>query len=76
MDDDEISMETQELDMEVSFEKRFGWYVVLNRVSENRITAHDEITKKGIIEVMNQLVYLIEYSKEEQRLMKKAMSSN
>lgn len=59
--------------MEVSFEKRFGWYVVINKVTGNRIEAHNEIFNKKVLEVMNQLVYLVEYDKEQDRLHKKAM---
>ena len=73
MGDDEILMAQQEMDMEDTFEKRFGWYVVLNKITNNEITKHDEVLQKKIIEIMNQLVYIVEYDKEQIRLQKKAM---
>ena len=72
MDDAAIALAEQEADMEVSFEKRFGWYVVTNRVTKGDITKHTQVYEKGIIEIMNQLVYLVEYDKEQQRMMREA----
>ena len=74
MDDAQIALAEQEADMEVSFEKRFGWYVVTNRITKGDITKHTQVYEKGIIEVMNQLVYLVEYDREQQAMMKKAMN--
>lgn len=74
MDPAQIALLEQEGDMEVSFEKRFGWYVVTNRITKGDITKHDEIYRKGIIEIMNQLVYLVEYDKEQEKMMKRALS--
>jgi hypothetical protein len=73
MDNSEVLREELENDMEVTFEKRFGWYVVLNRVTENRITEHDEVLGKKVVEVLNQLLYLVEYDKEQVKEQKKAM---
>ena len=69
----EVSMAEQETDLELTFEKRFGWYVVINRVAQNNVNEHDQILQKTIIEVLNQLLYLIEYDKEQARMQKKAM---
>ena len=72
----EDSMEAQEIGMEISFEKRYGWYVVINRVADGDITKHNQIYEKNVIEILNQLVYLIEFDNEQVRLQKKAMSKN
>jgi len=68
-------MAKQEMDLEVSFEKRFGWYVVINRISNGDITKHSVILSKNVIEILNQLVYLIEYDKEQVRLQKQALQN-
>ena len=69
-------METQEISPENDFQKTFGWYVVVNRITGNDFVKHDYVYKKGIMEVLNQLSYLISYDKEQERLMKKAQNSN
>lgn len=58
-------MEVEETDMEKnSFSKRFGWYVILNRVCSDDITRHTQILDKTILEVLNQLSYMIEKQNE------------
>ena len=59
--------------LENYFEKTFGWFIVLNRISQDDITKHKEVIKKTIIEVLNQLSYLIEKDRKLERLQKKAM---
>jgi hypothetical protein len=76
MERDKVRMEEQEETMVVTFEKRFGWYAVLNRVAADDITRHDEIITKSVIEVLNQLSYLIEKDKELVRLQKKAQQKS
>jgi hypothetical protein len=73
MDNSEVLPEQLEDDNEITFEKRFGWYVVLNRVTDNKIKEHDEVLGKKVVEVLNQLLYLIEYDKEQVKQQKKAM---
>ena len=73
MDSSEVLREELENDMEVTFEKRFGWYVVLNRVTDNKIKDHDQVLEKKVVEVLNQLLYLVEYDKEQIKEQKKAM---
>jgi hypothetical protein len=73
MENAEGVVETQEDGMEITFEKRFGWYVVTNRISNGDVTKHTQIYEKNVIEVLNQLVYLIAYDNEQVRLQKKAM---
>jgi hypothetical protein len=72
MGDAGVGNQELEDDMEASFEKRYGWYVILNRLADNKISAHNEIFDKKIIEALNQLVYLIAYDKEQLRLYKEA----
>jgi hypothetical protein len=73
MDEDEARMEFEEDSMENSFQKVFGWYLVLNRIASNDFTKHDHIYEKTIMEVLNQLNFLVQYDKEQERLQKKAM---
>lgn len=69
---DKVRMASQEVDMEITFEKRFGWYLVLNRVGNDDITRHEEITRKTIIEVLNQLSYMVEKDREQVKQQKRA----
>jgi uncharacterized HAD superfamily protein len=73
LDANKNSLDDEEIDMENYFEKTFGWFIVLNRISQDDITKHSEIIKKTIIEVLNQLSYQIEKDKKLERLHKKAM---
>ena len=74
MDSTQTDLDIPDPSVEYSFEKRFGWYVALNRICQNNIAQHDQVLEKKTIEVLNQLVYLIELGKEEEREMKKAMA--
>ncbi len=69
---DKVRMEMAKENMDKSMEEKFGWYLVLNRIANDDITRHDSITKKGIIEALNMLSYLIEKDKEEVKRFKKA----
>lgn len=68
---DKIRMEEQEEGMEKSMEQKFGWFMVLNRITDDDLTRHDSVIKKGIYECLNQLSYLIEKDKEEIKRQKK-----
>jgi hypothetical protein len=72
MERDKVRLEEQEETMVTTFEKTFGWFAVLNRVAIDDVTRHDEIITKSVIEILNQLSYLIEKDKELIRLQKKA----
>ena len=76
MDEDEDNVETQEDIVENHFQKTFGWYVVINRIAGNDFTKHDYILEKGVMEVLNQLSYIISHDKEQERLMKQAQNKN
>ena len=69
---DKVRMEMEKENMDKSMEEKFGWYLVLNRIANDDITRHNSITKKGIIEALNMLSYLIEKDKEEVKRYKKA----
>lgn len=73
MEADEVDMAYVENDIQDSFQKTFGWFLVVNRIAENDFTKHEYIYKKNIIEVLNQLSFLIQYDKEQERLTKKAL---
>jgi len=55
-----------------TFQKAYGWYIVVNRVAANDFSKHDLIYKKNITEVLNQLSFLIDYDREQIRLQKEA----
>ena len=71
-DTNQDSMEDEETDFETNFQKTFGWYIVLNRLSNDDITRHEQITKRTITETLNQLSYMIEKEKVEIRIQRKA----
>ena len=74
MGEDEVYMEEQEDDRNPSFAKRFGWYVILNRVASDDITRHETIFKKPLVEILNQTTYLIQKDMEIEKEHKKMMS--
>ena len=74
MDDPKNLLALQEDDMETSFQKRFGWYVVINRITENDLTKHETILNKGLIEVLNQTSFLISVDQEIEKSQKKLMA--
>jgi hypothetical protein len=67
-------MEEPEDDNETSFSKRFGWYVVLNRVASDDITKHETILSKPLVEVLNQTNFIIQKDMEIENERKKMMS--
>ena len=75
MDEDEAAMEAEKNSNSNSFQKTFGWFVVVNRITNNDFTKHEYIYEKKLIEVLNQLTYLISYDKEQIRLQKNAQQS-
>ena len=75
MDEDKANMETEKDNPVNSFQKTFGWFVVINRITNNDFTKHEYIYEKKLIEVLNQLTYLISYDKEQIRLQKNAQQS-
>jgi hypothetical protein len=75
LDEDKDNVEIKESNMENSFQKTFGWVVVINRITDNDFTKHDYVYQKKLIEVLNQLTYLIASDREQIRLQKNAQQS-
>jgi hypothetical protein len=72
MDESKTPVDDEEMDMGGSnLQKTFGWFVVVNRIAQNDYTKHEVIYKSKIMEVLNQLSYLIEYDKHQMNLQKK-----
>ena len=67
-------MEDEKSDSQSSFQKAYGWYIVVNRVTGNDFTKHEIVYKSKILEVLNQLSFLIDYDREQERLRKQAQS--
>jgi hypothetical protein len=65
-------MENEEDDLEYSFQKTFGWFIVTNRIAGNDFGKHDYIYEKNLVEILNQLSYLIQYDREQDRMMKES----
>ena len=72
MDENQIGMEDEETDSQSNFQKAFGWFLVVNRISGNDFTKHEYVYNKKVMEVLNQLSFLISYDKEQERLLKKS----
>lgn len=68
-------MEFEGDDMEGSFQKTYGWFIVVNKLTDNDITKHEVVYQKNVMEVLNQLSYLINYDQEQLRLQKKMNNS-
>lgn len=75
MDEDKARMEFEEDDMGNSFQKVYGWFLVVNKLTDNDFTKHEYVYQKNLVEVLNQLSYLINYDQEKERAMKKAQNS-
>lgn len=72
MDEDEANVAYEEDDNGNSFQKVFGWYLVVNRITGNDFTKHDYVYEKKIMEVLNQLNFLVQYDQEQARIHKEA----
>jgi hypothetical protein len=46
--------------------------LVINRITGNDFTKHEYVYQKNLMEVLNQLSFLISYDQEQIRLQKKA----
>jgi hypothetical protein len=74
MEETQNSMDAKENNMEKGFQQAYGWFLVVNRLTSNDFTKHDEVYKKNLNEVLNQLSFLIDYDREQIRLQKNAMN--
>ena len=68
-------MENEKDNMENSFEQAFGWFAVINRLSSDDLTKHDQILETTVMESFNQLLYILEKDKEIVRR-QKTISTN
>jgi hypothetical protein len=75
MDEDKARMVIEEDDNERSFQKVYGWFIVINRLSGNDFTKHKIVYDSNVVEVLNQLSFLINYDEEQERIMKQARNS-
>ncbi len=66
-------MDDVEDDLQNSFQKSFGWFLVVNKITDNDFTKHEYIYKKKVMEVLNQLSYLISWEQEQIKQQKKLM---
>jgi hypothetical protein len=71
MDQGQDFVDDAQGDMVSNFQKAFGWYVVINRVTGNDITKHEAVFQKTLIEILNQLTFLIQHDKLQEQLLKK-----
>ena len=67
-------LDAKENNIEKGFQQAYGWFLVINRLTANDVTKHDQVYKKNLNEVLNQLSFLIDYDREQIRLQKKAMN--
>ena len=66
-------MDDVEDDLQNSFQKSFGWFLVVNKITDNDFTKHEYIYKKKVMEVLNQLSYLISWDQEQIKQQKKLL---
>ncbi len=52
---------------------RWGWYHILQSVSNNDITNHEKVLDKGAREIFTYLSYMRDYNAEQARIMKQAI---
>ena len=67
-------MEDEKNSMENEFQQVFGWFIVTNRISGNDFTKHQQIYQTSINEILNQLSFLIQYDREQEKQIKKMQS--
>jgi hypothetical protein len=72
MDADKIDMDILEDDVQDDFNKSFGWFLVVNKICDNDFTKHEYVYNKKIMEVLNQLSYLVSWEQEQIKIQKKA----
>ncbi len=73
MDENQITVDYEDTSMEANFQKTFGWYVILNRITGNDITKHELILEKTLIEIMNQTTFIIQYDNLQAKLKEQAL---
>jgi hypothetical protein len=72
MAENQDDMEFLEDDLQDSFQSAFGWFLVVNKITDNDFTKHEYVYGKKVMEVLNQLSFLISFDQEQIRIQKKA----
>ena len=75
MGENKDNVDFEEDDSSSNFQKAFGWFLVVNRIVGNDFTKHEFVYQKKVMEVLNQLSFLISYDQEQIRLQKKAQGN-
>ena len=75
MEGDKTRLEYEEDNNKKSFQKVYGWFIVVNKLAGNDYTKHKIVYESNIVEVLNQLSFLINYEEEQERIMKQARNS-
>ena len=57
-------MDESENTTNVSFEQQFGWFAILNRIADDDITKHNQVTEGSLVSALNQLTFILEKEKE------------
>ena len=65
-------MDSVEDNIQNNFQEAFGWFVVVNKISDQDFTKHEYVYKQNLNAVLNQLSYLIGYEQEQIRLQRKS----
>ena len=75
MDETQTNVGDEEMDIRSGFQKTYGWFVVVNRIAGNDFTKHELIYEKKLIEILNQLSYLLDYDREQKNLQNKQVKT-
>jgi hypothetical protein len=73
MDENKTRLEDAEDDMGSNFQKAFGWFLVVNRITDNDFTKHEYVYQKKVTEVLNQLTFMIQYDRYQAESQKNAL---
>jgi hypothetical protein len=71
MDENKNDVDSKEVDDSYNFQKTYGWFVILNKIAGNDFTKHTYIYEKKIMEVLNQISFLLDYDREQIKLQKR-----
>lgn len=75
MDETQTNVGDEEMDIRSNFQKTYGWFLVVNRIAGNDFTKHEFIYQKKLIEILNQLSYLLDYDREQKKLQNKQVKT-
>ena len=75
MEEDKTRLEYEDDNNKKSFQKVYGWFIVVNKLSGNDYTKHKIVYESNVVEVLNQLSFLINYEEEQERLILQSRNS-